>query len=294
MPQEKKTLQQRIESGKRIIITEIAPPENGNAALVRETAGTFSGKVHAIGVSDNRERIGMSALVVSALVKEAGGEPILHMSTRDRNRAALSSDCLGAHALGIRNILCTSGTHQTLLPFPTVKNVFDIDATVLLQHCRELERKAGMEVPFCLGAVASPFADPAELQLVRLAQKVHVGAGFFVTQPVFDVERFGTWCKEIVSRQLHTKAACIAGVQIVTDAAQARELAVKRPDPLLPEAVIERLEKAGDARAEGIALARETIEKVLSFEGVRGISVICDEDPTAVLEVLDSMESDLE
>ena len=294
MPQEKMTLRQRIDSGKRIIITEIAPPENGDAAQVREAAKIFAGKVHAIGVSDNRERIGMSALAASALVKEAGSEPILHMSTRDRNRVALSSDCLGAAALGIRNILCTSGTHQTLLPFPMVKNVFDIDATVLLQHCRELEKKTGMEVPFCLGAVASPFADPVELQLVRLAQKVHVGAGFFVTQPVFDCERFGTWCKEMTARQLHTKAACIAGVQVLTDAAQAHSLAAKRPDPLLPEAVIERLEKAGDARAEGIALARETVEKVLSLEGVRGVAVIGEEDPAAALEVLHSMESDLE
>jgi methylenetetrahydrofolate reductase (NADPH) len=294
MPKEKMTLRQRIDSGKRIVITEIAPPENGDALAVRKAVETFAGKVHALGVSDNRDGICMSVLVAAIIVKEVGEEPILHMSTRDRNRAALISDCLGAGAMGIDNILCTSGTHQTLLPFPTVKNVFDIDATLLLQTCRELEKKSGTGMSFCLGAVASPFADPAELQHVRLAQKIYVGADFFVTQPVFDLDRFGVWCGEMVSRKLHEKAACIAGVKVLTDVASAKKLAEKRPDPIVPETVIERLEKAKDARAEGIAMACETIDRVLSLKGVRGVEVVCDEDPDTAVEVLHHLGSDLE
>ena len=294
MPQKKMTFQQRIESGKRIVITEINPPEDADAARVRDLATRFTGKVHAVGVSDNRDGVRMSALVAASIIKSAGVEPILHMSTRDRNRAALMADCLGAHALGITSLLCTSGTHQTLLSFSNAKNVFDIDATVLLQLCTELLRKDGSGQPFCLGAVASPFADPAELQLVRLAQKINVGARFIITHPVFDFERFDGWLREVVVRQLQEKAAIIAGVKILADAGTAKKFAASRPLPMVPVSVVERLEKAADPRAEGIALARETVEKLLSMKEIRGIEVVCDEDPSAIEEVLAHVKTELE
>jgi methylenetetrahydrofolate reductase (NADPH) len=294
MLQERLTFQQRIDAGKRLIITEISPPEDANGNGVRETAALFAGKVHAAGVSDNRDGVRMSALAAATIVKSAGIEPILHMSTRDRNRAALMADCLGAHALGITSLLCTSGTHQSLLPFSNAKNVFDIDATVLLQSCVELEKNHSIKTPFYLGAVAAPFADPVELQLVRLAQKIHVGARFAVTQPVFDLERFASWWKVVTERELHEKAAIIAGVKVLTSAVDAKTLAATRPLPMIPASVMERLDKASDARAEGIALAGETVDKLMAIKGIRGVEVVCDEDPAAALEVLAQVKSELE
>ena len=112
----------------------------------------------------------MSALAAAALVAAEGLEPILHVTTRDRNRIALVSEALGAQALGIRNLLCTSGTHQTLGRFRAAKNVYDIDSIQLLQtyaglagDCRLLGEEHGIEAagPFCLAAVASPVCGSA-------------------------------------------------------------------------------------------------------------------------------------
>ena len=132
MAEEKTGLHQRIESGEPILVAETSPPRGVDPAPVVDLAKRYAGKVHALGVSDNRDRIGMSALVAASFVKEAGVEPILHVVTRDRNRIALVSDCLGAHALGIRNVFCTSGTHQTLSRPRAAKNVFDVDSIQLL------------------------------------------------------------------------------------------------------------------------------------------------------------------
>jgi methylenetetrahydrofolate reductase (NADPH) len=304
MEQEKTNLQKRIESGKQIILSEIAPPRSPDASQVRTMAKRMAGHVHALGVSDNRDGVHVSALAAASIVAAEGVEPVLHMTTRDRNRAALVSDCLGAHALGIRNILCTSGTHQSLLPFHAAKNVFDIDATILLQSIRGLEKNAsivGIEnidahVSYCLGAVASPFADPVELQLPRLAQKIFVGAQFLITQPVFDLDRFLIWWKDVTARSLHEKSAFIAGIKVLTDAASAKVFAEKRPLPLIPDAVLRRLLSQPDAkkcRAEGIKIALETIENLSSAQGLRGFEIVCDEDHDAALEILDSLKSKL-
>jgi len=307
MQQEKTKLQARIESGKQILVAEISPPRSPDASLVRTLAKQFAGHVHALGVSDNRDGVRMSAMAAASIVAAEGLEPVLHMTTRDRNRAGLVSDCLGAHALGIHNILCTSGTHQSLQPFHASKNVFDIDATILLQSLRGLQQEknasiVGEEnidghVSYCLGAVASPFADPVELQLPRLAQKIFVGAQFLITQPVFDIDRFFVWWKEVTARSLHEKSAFIAGIKVLTDSAAAKAYAEKRPQPLIPESVLSRLASQTDAkkcRQEGIKIALETVEKLSAAQGLRGFEIVCDEDHDAALEILDSLKSDLD
>ena len=120
------SLAERIASGKPILLAEISPPRGVDPTPLREAARCFAKKVHAVGISDNREQVLMSALAAAALVAAEGVEPILHVTTRDRNRIALVSEALGAQALGIRNLLCTSGTHQTLGRFRAAKNVYDI------------------------------------------------------------------------------------------------------------------------------------------------------------------------
>ena len=305
MQQETTVLQKRIESGKPIITAEIAPPMSSDPEQVRALARRFARKVHALGVSDNKDGVAMSAMAAASLIACEKVEPILHMTTRDRNRTALISDFLGARALGIRNFLCTSGTHQTLLPFRTSKNVFDVDATVLLQSLQGLEKNAAIvgeqnidgHVSYCLGAVASPYADPLELQLPRLAQKIFVGAQFIITHPVFDLDRFTIWWKGVTDRGLQEKAAFIAGIKVLTDAKTAKAYSEKRPVPMIPDAVLQRIVSKTDAnacRAEGIKIAFETIDKLSAINGLRGFEIVCDDDPGAATEVLDSLKSRLD
>jgi len=283
----KTNLQNRIESGKPIILAEIAPPAAPDVAGLQEMARSFAGKVHALGVSDNRDDTRMCAMVAASIIAGEGIETIMHMVTRDRNRTALAADCIGAQALGVHNFLCTSGTHKTLLPFRTVKNVYDIDATLLLEQVHNLNGGS------CIGGVASPYAGPMEFQLDRIVQKIGAGAQFIVTQPVFDLDRFQSWWREVCNRGLQQRTAIIAGIRVLTDAKSAMAAAEKRPFPMIPSGLLERLSgKSGEeARKEGIRIAIETIEQLSFDDGIRGFEVVCDEDHSAAIEVLENLKS---
>lgn len=275
------SLQERIASGKTILLAEIDPPGSADPAGLRTAAKRYAGKVHAVGVSDNRDRVAMSALAAASLLKAGGVEPILHVTTRDRNRIALVSEALGAQALGIRNLLCTSGTHQTLGRYRAARNVYDIDAVQLLQAYADLPNDCGLlgesglegVGPFCLGAVASPDADPPDLQLLRLAKKTRAGAIFLVTQPVHDPERFEAWWKEVARRGLNEQVAILAGIQPLYD----DPLAHAGPSQSDPVA----------RRAAAVKIAVQTIHRLSNLPGIRGFSISADGDHETVLRIVE-------
>jgi methylenetetrahydrofolate reductase (NADPH) len=291
-------LQQRLASGGRVLLAEISPPAESTPAGVQQLAKRFAGKVHALGISDNRDRVGMAALAAASLVAGQGVEPVLHVTTRDRNRIALVSEVLGAQALGIRNILCTSGTHQTLGQFRAAKNVYDIDVIQLLQTCAHLasdgalvgERAFAGTESFCLGAVASPNADPLELQMIRLGKKVSAGAGFLVSQPVYDTDRFTAWWAEVSRRGLHEKAAILAGIEPLGEHALEDARAKRRPLARIPDAVLQQVATKSDAagrRRAAIDLAVETVKRLSGTKGLRGFCIGVDGDPDAALEIIE-------
>ncbi|KAF0220034.1 MAG: 5 10-methylenetetrahydrofolate [Geobacteraceae bacterium] len=295
---EKTELHKRIESGKPLLLAELSPPKGGDPSPVRAAAKRFAGKVHAVGVSDNRDGVHMSAIAAASLFIAEGVEPIVHVTTRDRNRIALVSDCLGAQALGIRNLLCTTGTHQTLGPARGARNVFDIDSIQLLGMYGGLaddgslvgeERFEGAG-PFCLGTTASPYADPLEMQVIRLAKAVAAGSKFIITQPVFDVERFESWWSEVTKRGLHEKAAIIAGIQPLANADIAQAYAGRRPIPMIPDAVLQRISASSDKsvqRAVGLEIALETVQRLSGLKGVRGFEVRGDADADIAIELIE-------
>jgi len=295
---EKTKLDLLIDSGKPILVAEIAPPDGSDLEVLRSCARRFAASVHALGVSDNRDGVRMSALVAASVVASEGVEPILHLVTRDRNRIALASECLGAHALGVRNLLCTTGTHQTLGSCRGARNVFDIDSIQLLRMCadpassRAVLGADGLQAAgsFCLGAVAAPYADPLEMQVARLAKKEAGGAKFLITQPVFDLVRFETWWNEVTRSGIHERVAILAGILPLPDAARAKAWADTSPRPMIPDAILERLASKEDAsaqRAAGIELACETIGRLSGFEGLRGFEIRSDGDDDATDEIIE-------
>ena len=298
MADENTNLDRLIDSGESILVAEMTPPRESDAEAVRSCARHYAGKVHALGVSDNRDGIRMSALAAAFLVAAEGVEPILHLVTRDRNRIALASECLGAHALGVRNILCTTGTHQTLGSCRGARNVFDIDSIQLLQMCaglpsgRAVAGADGLQCSgsFCLGAVAAPYADPLEMQVLRLGKKAASGAKFLITQPVFDLERFETWWSEVTRAGVHERVAILAGIRPLVDAESASAYAEASPRPMIPDAVLARLSSRGEKtaqRALGIEFACETINRLSDLDGLRGFEIRADADDDAAIEVIE-------
>ena len=289
-------LQQRIQAGKQLLLAELSPPQGSDPAPIRALARRLAGKVHAVGVTDNRDRVSMSALAAATLVAAEGVEPILHVITRDRNRIALVSDALGAQALGIRNLLCTSGSHQTLGEFRAARNVYDVDPVQLLQAYSggangsvPGAKALAAAGPLCLGAVANPYADPLELQVMRLGKKQIAGARFFLTPPIFDVERFQQWWKEVVRRGLHETVAIVAGILPLGSDEKARELSGQRPSPRIPQAILDRLGAASVAAQHdvGVQIALETISRLKAIAGLRGFQVCGDGHAEAAVEVIE-------
>ena len=291
-------LEERIASGKPLLLAEITPPQGVDPAPLQAAAKRLVGKVHAVGVSDNRDRVAMSALAAASLLQTAGLEPILHVTTRDRNRIALVSEALGAQALGIRNILCTSGTHQTLGRYRAARNVYDLDPVQLLQVYANLAGDCGLlgesgiagAGPFCLGAVASPEAEPRDLQLIRLGKKSRAGAKFLVTQPVYDVDRFEAWWQEITRRGLHEQVAMVAGIQPLTnghlpEAQPGQRPLTKIPDPLVGRVLSKTVPAA--RRAVAIEIALETVRRLSKLSGLRGLCIAADGDHEAALEIIE-------
>jgi methylenetetrahydrofolate reductase (NADPH) len=298
MTENETRFQTRLRSGEPILIVEVAPPKGGDPIALRSAAKRYQGKVHAISVSDNRHGICMASLAAGAVLAAEGVEPIVHLVTRDRNRIALIADCLGAQALGVRNILCTSGTHQALSACPPARNVFDMDSTQLIEAIAHLGSDGSMFFgerfdpagPFCLGAVAAPFADPAELQFMRLTKKVRAGAKFLITQPVYDLDRFRAWWGQVMQKSIHEKSAILAGIQPLLEAGRAKAYAESRPFPRVPQSLLDRLSSAGGQEAEraaGIEIAVETIKHISALKGLRGFQICADGDESAVLEIIE-------
>lgn len=282
MTMKKSKLQKILEAGHFSITAEIGPPMSANADFVRKSAQELLGIVDAANVTDNQTAIvRMSSIAASCLINGQGIEPIVQMTCRDRNRIAIQSDLLGAYALGLRNLLCLSGDHQIFGNHPESKNVFDIDSIQLLRALRKMkEEKVFMsgkptKVPaeFFLGATANPFADPEELQLIRLYKKIEAGAQFIQTQAIYDVGQFEAWMEKVRNKGLHKKTYILAGI-LVNKSLKSLEMTKKVAGMKVPDELIERMRNSSSYEEEGVKIALELIDKLKKIEGISGIHIM--------------------
>ncbi|MDN5348479.1 MAG: methylenetetrahydrofolate reductase [Clostridia bacterium] len=277
-------LERLLSEGHFIVSGEVGPPKHSSPEGVIKHATTLKDYVDAMNLTDNQTAIvRMSSIAAAVHVLQAGGEPIIQMTVRDRNRIALQSDLLGAYSLGIRNVLCLSGDHQSFGNHPNSKNVHDIDSIQLIQAVKNMrdEKKflCGEEIKaheprFFIGAAANPFADPFEFRVLRLEKKINAGADFIQTQAIFDMERFERWMEMVRERGLHKRAAIIAGVMPLKSARAAKYMQQSVAGMIVPDSIVERMEKASDPKAEGVAICVEQIKHLRTIEGVAGVHIM--------------------
>lgn len=282
MGSEKSNLQKILEAGHFSVTAEIGPPMSADGDFVRKRARSFKGIIDAANVTDNQTAIvRMSSIAASCLVNEEGIEPVVQMTCRDRNRIAIQSDLLGAYALGLRNLLCLSGDHQSFGNHPQSKNVYDIDSIQLLQALKRMKedkvfiggRQTKKPAEFFLGATANPFADPEELQFIRLHKKIKAGAQFIQTQAIYDVEKFSKWMEKVRKEGLHKKAYILAGV-LVNKSLKSIEMTQKVAGMVVPDSFVERMRNAESQQDEGISIALDLINEIREIEGVSGIHIM--------------------
>jgi methylenetetrahydrofolate reductase (NADPH) len=283
-------------AGKEFIFTaEYLPTTDIDPAALKSCAKFFNG-VAAVNVADNHYGVGVSSLAASVALGGTGLETVYQLVTRDRNRIALQSDLLGAALLGIKNVLCLSGYHQTLIGNPQSANVFDIDSIQLLALVKKMNAGQLMDgsqikgkFSMLVGAAASPYLKPVELNMLRLGKKIAAGSDFLQTQAVFDVPAFKEWLSAAHQKGFTAKAAFLAGVMPLSGAVRAQELAEKHTDIIIPPAIIERLKSAGDATAqqkEGLKIAAETIKQLKGLPGLKGVHIFSGGWESVVPELL--------
>lgn len=292
-------LQQILSKGEFAVTAECGPPRGADAEVIRKKGSLLKDYVDAVNVTDNQTAIvRMSSIAASVHLLQMGLEPVMQMVTRDRNRIALQSDIMGAYSLGISNILCLSGDHQTFGSQPDALNVFDIDSIHLLRMVRTMRDEGKDMSGFALdhpprmfvGAVANPFADPFEYRVIRLAKKIEAGADFIQTQCVYNLARFKEWVKLAQEEGLTDKVHILAGVTPLKSARMAKYMATNVAGMDIPESVIRRMEGVpkGKATEEGIKICLETIAELHQVKGIHGIHIMAIENEEKVGEIVEA------
>ncbi|MEP6694732.1 MAG: methylenetetrahydrofolate reductase [Chloroflexota bacterium] len=279
-----------LRQGEFVVTAELNPPKSASGTAVKRRAGVLKGNVDAVNVTDsNRGVVAMAAIPAAVLVRDAGVEPVVQITGRDRNRIALQADLLGAAALGLDNFLFMSGDDPKHGNHPDAVHVKDLDGVGLVKMAVSMrdEHKflSGDEIKqapeYFIGATASPFGKPMALELEKTVEKINAGADFLQTQPVFDLATFSQWLAELRRVGGGREASVIAGVLVLRSAEQAERLA-RVPGVALGGEIVERLRKAADAEQEGIAIAVEMLKSLRALPGVHGVHIYAIEWPEAI------------
>ena len=294
---ERSRLANALERGSFTISVELVPPRGHHTeALIEQARQLRIRGVDFVNIPDGpRASARMSALAASLVVQQqAGLETVLHYACRDRNLLGMQSDLLGAHAMGVRNLLIVTGDPPRVGDYPDATAVFDVDSIGLTNVVARLnrgldigEQSIGQPTAFHIGVAVNPGAPDVADEVRRFRYKVEAGAEFAITQPVFDVPGFAAFLARIED----VRIPILAGVLPLDSLRHAEFMANEVPGVFVPDSVVERMrkaEEAGDAAAEGLAIAREVVAGVRSL--VQGIQISTAAGAaTAALEVIDAV-----
>jgi methylenetetrahydrofolate reductase (NADPH) len=271
-----------LKSDKFVITSEIGPPKGTNIEKMLHHIDLLKDKVAALNVTDHQSSVMRFPSIGGCLaIKEQGGEPILQVTCRDRNRLALQAELLFAYTRGIRNVLCLTGDAVVVGDHKAAKGVFDLDSAQLLKTIRQMEEGKDLgdneldgAVEFCAGAIVTPEANPIEPQLIKFEKKVEAGAEFFQTQAIYDLDKFAKFME--YARQFPVKI--LAGIILLVSARMAKYMNENVPGVFVPQNLIDELAAApkGEAINKGIEIAGRmiaTLEKEAICDGVHVMAI---------------------
>jgi len=284
-----------LRSGSFAVTGEIVPPRGADGAEVTAHARALVGSIDAANVTDNPTASAhMSAVAGAAFVAKAGIEPTLQLTCRDRNRLAITSELLGAWALGARNVLCLSGDPIHVGDEPDAVNVADVSVLDVVAGVRRMREEgvsaSGAELSspprYLIGVAELPLADPYDP--ARLEQKLDAGADLIWTQIAYDVEALAAWADAARSRGVFERASVLVGLVPLRTAGGARFMHDRLPGVRVPPALIEALEAAGeDAPQVGLELTIEIVRGIRAIEGIGGVHLMGMGHDDAVRAVVD-------
>ncbi len=269
-----------LESGKFVVTSEVAPPKGTNMDKIAHHIELLKDKVDAMNITDHQSSVmRFPSLGGALLVKEMGGEPILQMTCRDRNRMALQADLLFASSRGINNVLCLTGDSVILGDHKEAKGVFDLDSTQLLAAIRIMEKGRDLggndldgAVSFCAGAIVTPEANPIEPQLIKFEKKIEAGAEFIQTQAVYDLDNF----KEFMAYAKQFPVKILAGIILLTSAPMARFMNKNVAGVMVPQSLIDEMDAAPKGRKleKGVEIAGRMIRRIKEEKMCQGVHIM--------------------
>jgi methylenetetrahydrofolate reductase (NADPH) len=288
--------EEKLDSGEFIITTEVGPPKSADISEMVHHIDLLKDKVDAINITDHQSSVmRFPSIGGCLLVKERGGEPILQMTCRDRNRLALQADLLFAYSRGIVNVLCLTGDSVDVGDHKEAKPVFDLDSVQLLKAIRVLEsgvdmggNELGVAPQFCTGSTVHPEADFIEPQLVKFEKKVAAGARFFQTQGIFDlasIRRFMQYASQFDTRIL-------AGIIVLSSAGMARYMNNNVPGIIISQDVIDEMATAekGQGLQKGIEIAARFIKTIKEENLCQGVHIMAVGNEGVVPDILEAAE----
>ncbi len=269
-----------LKSGKFVITSEIGPPKGTNIEKMLHHIELLKDKVDALNVTDHQSSVMRFPSIGGCLaIREQGGEPILQVTCRDRNRLALQAELLFAHTRGIRNVLCLTGDAVVVGDHKGAKGVFDLDSAQLLKTIRQMESGKDLggndldgTVEFCAGAIVTPEANPLEPQLMKFEKKVEAGAEFFQTQAIYDLDKFAKFME--YARRYPVKI--LAGIILLVSARMAKYMTDNVPGVSVPQDLIDELAAApkGEAINRGVEIAGRMIASIKRDSMCDGVHVM--------------------
>jgi methylenetetrahydrofolate reductase (NADPH) len=290
----KQSFKEALKSKKFVVTAEIGPPKGVDLHEMTEHIDLLKEKVDGLNVTDNQSSVmRYPSLATCIIIKEHGGEPILQMTCRDRNRMALQSDLLFAYSKGIENVLALTGDAVSVGDHKEAKSVFDLDSVQLIEMIRAMEKgkdAGGNElkgkVSFCVGAIVTPEADPLEPQLMKFKKKLVAGAEFIQTQAIYDLEKFKKFMGMV--KNYKTGAKILAGIVLLTSAGMAKYMNANVPGVTVPENLIEEMKNAKkeDRLKTGIGIAARLIKTVHKEKLCDGVHIMAIGKENVVPDIL--------
>lgn len=291
-----------LRQGEFVVTCEVNPHDSADAAAIIEYAKTLAGHIDAAHISDNSlAQPHMCGLAVAALIQNVGIEPILHLTCRDRNRLMLQADLLGAHALGVRNVLCLTGDHPRLGDHPTAKAVFDLDSITFTAMTRKMrdegrfesgERALDVKPQFFIGGAVGITAPPLEFRPHRLVKKIDAGLDFAISQLIFDMDMLREFMKRFRDMGLDEKIHLLIGVGALHNPNQCRYINANTPGVVIPESIINRLNGVppNERKKEGVKIVVEQIQELREMPGIYGVDIM-DLDPRRWFPTVEIVEA---
>ncbi len=287
-------LEEKLNSGIFLATTEIGPPKGADTGEIIHHIDMLKDKVDAINVTDHQSSVMRYPSIGGCLlVKERGGEPILQMTCRDRNRLALQADLLLAHSRRIHNVLCLTGDSIDVGDHKEAKPVFDLDSVQLLKMIRTMESGKDMggndlkgPPVFYVGASVHPEADFIEPQLVKFDKKVAAGAQFFQTQGVFELSSLRRFMQ--YASQFNVKI--LAGIIVMASARMAKYMNDNVPGISVPRAIIDELSSAekGKGLQKGVEIAARLIREIKDEKLCHGVHIMAVGNEKVVPDILEA------